>query len=74
MPGGGGGVTTTAGGGGVRTTGGGGDATAALAEVARLLADNLLVIKVQTYPFDRAAEAHGLLQDGHVRGKLVLLA
>ena len=30
----------------------------ALAEVAGLLAQNKLVIKVQTFPFDRAAEAY----------------
>jgi NADPH:quinone reductase-like Zn-dependent oxidoreductase len=26
----------------------------------------------QTFPFTRAAEAHRVSQDGHVRGKLVL--
>ena len=45
----------------------------ALAEVAELLAQNKLVIKVQTFPFDRAAEAYRISQDGHVRGKLVLI-
>jgi NADPH:quinone reductase-like Zn-dependent oxidoreductase len=45
----------------------------ALAEVAELLAQNKLVIKVQTFPFDRAAEAYRILQDGRVRGKLVLI-
>jgi len=46
---------------------------AALAEVAELLAQNKLVIKVQTFPFDRAAEAYQISQAGHVRGKLVLV-
>jgi hypothetical protein len=45
----------------------------ALAEVAELLAQNELVIKVQTFPFDRAAEAYRISQGGHVRGKLVLI-
>ena len=45
----------------------------ALAEVAELLAQNKLVIKVQTFPFDRAAEAYRISQGGHVRGKLVLV-
>ena len=45
----------------------------ALAEVAELLAQNKLVIKVQTFPFDRAAEAYRISLDGHVRGKLVLI-
>lgn len=59
---------------GIRLTAGGeGDPQAALAEIAGLLAGNRLVIKTQTFPFERAAEAHQLSQDGHVRGKLVLL-
>jgi NADPH:quinone reductase-like Zn-dependent oxidoreductase len=45
----------------------------ALALVADLLAQNKLVLKVQTFPFDRAAEAHRISQGGHVRGKLVLV-
>jgi NADPH:quinone reductase-like Zn-dependent oxidoreductase len=60
---------------GARVTGGGADSKPmeALAEVAELLAENKLVIKVQTFPFDRAAEAYRISQDGHVRGKLVLI-
>jgi len=60
---------------GARVTGGGADSrlTEALAEVAELLAENQLVIKVQTFPFERAAEAYRISQDGHVRGKLVLV-
>jgi D-arabinose 1-dehydrogenase-like Zn-dependent alcohol dehydrogenase len=45
----------------------------ALALTADLLAQNKLVIKIQTFPFDRAAEAYRISQSGHVRGKLVLI-
>jgi NADPH:quinone reductase-like Zn-dependent oxidoreductase len=65
----------TAGQAGARVTGGGADSrpTEAFAEVAELLAQNQLVIKVQAFPFDRAAEAYRISQAGHVRGKLVLI-
>ena len=65
----------TAGQAGARVTGGGADSRPmqALAEVAELLAQNKIVIKVQTYPFGRAAEAYRISQSGHVRGKLVLI-
>jgi len=65
----------TAGQAGAQVTGGGADSrpAQALAEVAELLAQNKLVIKVQTFPFDRAAEAYRVSQSGHVRGKLVLV-
>jgi NADPH:quinone reductase-like Zn-dependent oxidoreductase len=60
---------------GARVTGGGADSHPmdALAELAELLVQNQLVIKVQTFPFDRAAEAYSISQSGHVRGKLVLV-
>jgi NADPH:quinone reductase-like Zn-dependent oxidoreductase len=60
---------------GARVTGGGADShpMEALALVADLLAQNKLVLKVQTFPFDRAAEAYRISQGGHVRGKLVLI-
>ena len=60
---------------GARVSGGGADSRPmeALAEVAGLLAQNKLVIKVQTFPFDRAAEAYRISLGGHVRGKLVLV-
>jgi len=60
---------------GARVTGGGADSRPmeALALVAELLAQNQLVIKVQTFPFDRAAEAYRISLSGHVRGKLVLV-
>ena len=45
----------------------------ALAQVAGLLADNDLVIKLQTFPFARAGEAYRISQGGHLRGKLVLV-
>ena len=60
---------------GARMTGGGADSRPmeALAEVADLLAQNKVVIKVQTFPLDRAAEAYRISEGGHVRGKLVLI-
>jgi NADPH:quinone reductase-like Zn-dependent oxidoreductase len=60
---------------GVRVTGGGADSRApeALGEVADLLAQNKIVIKVQTFPFERAAEAYRISLTGHLRGKLVLI-
>jgi NADPH:quinone reductase-like Zn-dependent oxidoreductase len=56
-------------------TGGGADSrpAQALAEIAELLAQNKVVVKVQTFPFDRAAEAYRISLGGHVRGKLVLV-
>ena len=61
---------------GAGVTGGSADSRPmqALAEVAELLAQNKLLIKVQTFPFDRAAEAYRISQGGHVRGKLVLIS
>jgi NADPH:quinone reductase-like Zn-dependent oxidoreductase len=60
---------------GARVTTGGdeGRPQEALAQAADLLAENKLVIKVQTFPFDRAAEAYAISQAGHIRGKLVLV-
>jgi NADPH:quinone reductase-like Zn-dependent oxidoreductase len=60
---------------GIQVTGGDADSQPmkALAEVADLLAQNKLVINVQTFPFERAAEAYRISQEGHVRGKLVLV-
>jgi NADPH:quinone reductase-like Zn-dependent oxidoreductase len=60
---------------GARVTGGGADShpMQALAQVAELLAQNKLVIKVQTFPFERAAEPYRISQSGHVRGRLVLV-
>ncbi|HLL61942.1 MAG TPA: NADP-dependent oxidoreductase [Propionibacteriaceae bacterium] len=60
---------------GARVTGGSQDSQPmkAMAETAELLEQNKLVVKVQTFPLDRAAEAHRISESGHVRGKLVLL-
>jgi NADPH:quinone reductase-like Zn-dependent oxidoreductase len=60
---------------GAQVTGGGADSRPmeALAEVAGLLAQNKLVIKVQTFPFGRAVDAYRISQGGHVRGKLVFI-
>jgi NADPH:quinone reductase-like Zn-dependent oxidoreductase len=60
---------------GIRVTGGGADSQPfqALREGAELLEQGKLVVKVQTFPFDRAAEAYRLSKEGHVRGKLVLI-
>jgi NADPH:quinone reductase-like Zn-dependent oxidoreductase len=45
----------------------------ALARGAELMRENKVVIKVQTFPLDRAPEAYATSLSGHVRGKLVLL-
>lgn len=60
---------------GARVTGGGGDShpVEALTLVTDLLSSNKLVMEVQTFPFERAADAYRISQDGHVRGKLVLV-
>ena len=61
---------------GALVTGGGpaeSHAAEALAEGAELLRESRVVIKVQTFPLDRAAEAYATSLSGHVRGKLVLL-
>src|SRR5919202_566371 len=60
---------------GAQVTGGGGDSKPfdAFREVADLLAQNKLVVKVQTFPFQRAAEAYRISESGHVRGRLVLV-
>jgi NADPH:quinone reductase-like Zn-dependent oxidoreductase len=60
---------------GARVSGSGADSQPmkALAEAAELLQQSKLVIKIQTFPFERAAEAHQIIQDGHARGKLVLV-
>jgi NADPH:quinone reductase-like Zn-dependent oxidoreductase len=55
------------------TTGRSPNASRALAETAGLLEQNKLVIKIQTFPLARAAEAHQISEHGHLRGKLVLV-
>jgi NADPH:quinone reductase-like Zn-dependent oxidoreductase len=60
---------------GARATGGSSQSQPmkALAEAAELLEQGKLVIKVQTFPFDRAAEAYQIIQGGHAPAKLVLV-
>jgi NADPH:quinone reductase-like Zn-dependent oxidoreductase len=61
---------------GVKVTGGGGAERAleALDEAAQLIAAGRFHLPVQqTFSFAQAAEAHRLSEDGHVRGKLVLV-
>lgn len=59
---------------GARVTGGGEiDKTAALVAGAQLLEQSQVVIKIQTFPLDRAAEGYAQVLSGHTRGKVVLL-
>jgi NADPH:quinone reductase-like Zn-dependent oxidoreductase len=60
---------------GARATGGGSDSEPmkALAEAAELLEQSKLVIKVQTFPFERAVEAYQIIRSGHAQAKLVLV-
>lgn len=59
---------------GAQVTGGGsGDPVAALQEAVGLAEAGRLSIDVREFPLADVAEAHELSQDGHVRGKLVLV-
>lgn len=59
---------------GARATGGGeGDPVAALKEVAELATSGKLAVQVRTFGLADIAQAHELSQQGHVRGKLVLV-
>jgi len=60
---------------GARVTTGGPDSrpAQAMALLAELLARGQLAVTVQTFPFERAADAYRISQQGHVRGKLVLV-
>jgi NADPH:quinone reductase-like Zn-dependent oxidoreductase len=60
---------------GARVTGGSSESQPmkALAEAAELIEQSKLVIKVQTFPFERAAEAYQIIQSGHAPAKLVLV-
>jgi NADPH:quinone reductase-like Zn-dependent oxidoreductase len=61
---------------GVKVTGGMGSerAVEALAETAELIEAGRFHLPVaQTFPFEQAAEAHRVSEEGHVRGKLVLV-
>jgi NADPH:quinone reductase-like Zn-dependent oxidoreductase len=59
----------------VKVTGGGdGRAVEALGEAAELIQAGRLQLPVeQILTFAQAAEAHRVSQDGHVRGKLILI-
>ena len=59
---------------GAQTVGGWSAGNDELAEVARLLAENELVLPIDSiYPIERTAEAYGRLEAGHVRGKIVIV-
>jgi NADPH:quinone reductase-like Zn-dependent oxidoreductase len=60
---------------GARVTGGAADSQPmkALGDAAELLEQGKLVIKFQTFPFDRAVEAYQISHNGHATGKLVLV-
>jgi NADPH:quinone reductase-like Zn-dependent oxidoreductase len=60
---------------GVKVTGGADSrAPDALGEAARLIQDGRLELPIaQTFSFSEAAEAHRVSEDGHVRGKLILI-
>jgi acetyl esterase len=61
---------------GVRFSGGDGDVDVsdAFPELGRLLAAGDLVLPVwRTFPLARAADAHRASEDGHLRGKIVLV-
>jgi NADPH:quinone reductase-like Zn-dependent oxidoreductase len=55
------------------TTGGQGDPVAALNEAVDLVERKRLSMEVRTFPLADIAEAHQISQEGHVRGKLVLV-
>ena len=47
---------------------------AELAELAELLAQNELILPIDSIcPIERTAEAYGRLEAGHVRGKIVIV-
>jgi NADPH:quinone reductase-like Zn-dependent oxidoreductase len=60
---------------GVRfSSGDAGRAVHALAEIGELIESGQFSVPVvQTFPLDQVAEAHRVSEDGHVRGKIVLL-
>jgi NADPH:quinone reductase-like Zn-dependent oxidoreductase len=59
---------------GANTVGGSAAGNDELAEAALLLAENELVLPIDSiYPIERTAEAYGRLEAGHVRGKIVIV-
>ncbi|MFF9563080.1 NADP-dependent oxidoreductase [Leifsonia sp. NPDC014704] len=59
---------------GAQNVGGRGATNDDLAELADLLAENELVLPIDSiYPIERTVEAYGRLEGGHVRGKIVIV-
>ncbi|WP_285113507.1 NADP-dependent oxidoreductase [Leifsonia sp. fls2-241-R2A-40a] len=59
---------------GARNVGGRAAGNDELAELADLLAENELVLPIDSiYPIERTADAYGRLEGGHVRGKIVVV-
>lgn len=59
---------------GARNVGGSAAGNEELAELAALLAENELVLPIDSiYPIERTADAYGRLEAGHVRGKVVIV-
>ncbi|MGO4536858.1 NADP-dependent oxidoreductase [Leifsonia sp. 2MCAF36] len=59
---------------GAKNVGGRAAGNAELAELADLLAENELVLPIDSiYPIERTVEAYGRLEAGHVRGKVVIV-
>ncbi|MGH1548185.1 NADP-dependent oxidoreductase [Leifsonia poae] len=59
---------------GARSVGGRAAGNAELAELADLLAENELVLPIDSiFPIERTVEAYGRLEGGHVRGKVVVV-
>ncbi len=59
---------------GARNVGGRAAGNAELAELAELLAENELVLPIDSiYPIERTVEAFGRLEGGHLRGKVVIV-
>ncbi|WP_025157081.1 NADP-dependent oxidoreductase [Leifsonia aquatica] len=59
---------------GARNVGGHAAGNDELAELAGLLAENELILPIDSiYPIERTAEAYGRLEAGHLRGKIVVV-
>lgn len=59
---------------GARTVGGRAAGNAELAELAKLIAENELMLPIDSiFPIERTVEAYARLEAGHVRGKIVVV-
>ncbi|MFF2052407.1 NADP-dependent oxidoreductase [Leifsonia sp. NPDC058194] len=59
---------------GARNVGGAAAGNEELAELAALLAENELILPIDSiYPIEQTSEAYGRLEAGHVRGKIVVV-